>query len=226
MPVVDELMRAHTFCHVVPGVWYVMGVVLTAGGAFGWFRDLFQGLPGDDLAATLTDEASGIPPGSEGLTFLPYLQGERTPHRDAALRGSFQGLSLAHGRGHLTRAVLEGVCFALADSLDILTALRLAGGDLLLTGKGGSVPLLRQLQAAVYGRPVHTVSREEGPGYGAALLAATGIGAFPDVPTAARATLRRSLARSPGSEEIAVYRPVRQRYLQLAMAAAAFSRIG
>lgn len=198
-PKVDPGLRAHTFCHVVPGVWYLMGVVLSAGGAFAWYRDqLARDVAGTpDAAMTLNDEAATIPRGAGGVTFLPYLQGERTPHRNANARGAFLGLSLAHTRAHLSRAVVEGICFALRDSLSILRSLGLLPNELLLTGGGAKSPFLRQLQADVFGLPVTTVNREEGPAYGAALLAAVGAGAFPDLATAACATLARQPALSP-----------------------------
>ena len=201
-PLVDPRLRAHTFCHVVPGVWYVMGVVLSAGGAFAWYRDQLA----RDLAsvagadAMLDAEAASVPPGAEGVTFLPYLQGERTPHRDASARGAFIGLSLAHTRAHLTRAVLEGIAFALRDSLSILHELGLSPNHLLLTGGGAKSPFIRRLQADVYGVPVSTVNREEGPAYGAALLAAVGVGAFPSLAAATHATLTRAPSERPDSQ--------------------------
>ena len=198
-PVVDPGLRAHTFCHVAAGTWYLMGVVLSAGGAFAWFRDQLArellGTPAPD--ARLDEEAAAVPRGAEGVTFLPYLQGERTPHRDASLRGAFLGLSLAHSRAHLTRAVLEGVCFALRDSLSILAELGMSPRTLLLTGGGAKSAFVRALQAEVYGLPVSTVNREEGPAYGAALLAAVGAGVFPDLAAAATATLVRSAPEVP-----------------------------
>jgi xylulokinase len=216
-PLVDPRLRAHTFCHVAPGVWYLMGVVLSAGGAFAWYRDQFA----RELSATdhadiqLNDEAAGVPRGAEGVTFLPYLQGERTPHRNAAARGAFFGLSLAHTRAHLTRAVLEGVCFALRDSLSILQELGLSPTQLLLTGGGARSAFVRQLQADVYGVPVTTVNREEGPAYGAALLAAVGIGAFADLASAARATLVRSREQLPQAGAHDAYRAPYARYRAL-----------
>ena len=193
-PLVDPRLRAHTFCHVMPDVWYVMGVVLTAGGAFGWFKEhLARDLAGvADATARLDAEAGSVARGAEGVTFLPYLQGERTPHRDAAARGAVLGLSLAHTRAHLTRAVLEGICFALRDSVTILQELGLAPSHLLLTGGGSRSALLRRLQSEIFGLPVTTVNREEGPAYGAALLAAVGAGAFPDLRAAVEATLTRA----------------------------------
>lgn len=201
-PLVDPRLRAHTFCHVVPGTWYLMGVVLSAGGAFGWYRDQFARELGhsETADAQLNDEAAGVAPGAAGVSFLPYLQGERTPHRDASARGAFFGLSLAHSRAHLTRAVLEGIAFAMRDSLAILNELGIAPRHMLLTGGGARSSFVRRLQAEVYGLPVCTVNREEGPAYGAALLAAVGAGAFPDLATATRTTLTRSALQSPDEE--------------------------
>ena len=198
-PLVDPRLRAHTFCHVLPDVWYLMGVVLTAGGAFSWYQEqLARELAGvSDAAARLDAEAASVPRGAEGVTFLPYLQGERTPHRDAAARGAILGLSLAHTRAHLTRAVLEGITFALRDSVTILQGLGLAPSHLLLTGGGAKSKLLRRLQGEIFGLPVTTVNREEGPAYGAALLAAVGAGAFPDLRAAVEATLTRAPLEVP-----------------------------
>ena len=224
-PRVDPRLRAHTFCHVVPNCWYLMGVVLSAGGAFAWYRDQLA----RDLATSadanqrLNDEAATIPPGADGVTFLPYLQGERTPHRDAAARGAFVGLSLAHSRAHLSRAVLEGVCYALRDSVSILGELGLSPSELLLTGGGARSAFVRSLQADVYGVPVSTVNREEGPAYGAALLAAVGAGAFPDVAAAARATLTRTPAQSPDPSVRAAYDAAYARFRAAAPAARAAS---
>ena len=213
-PLVDPGLRAHTFCHVVPGTWYIMGVVLSAGGAFSWYRDRFArelaGTPGAD--AMLDAEAGSVPPGADGVTFLPYLQGERTPHRNASARGAFLGLSLAHARAHMTRAVLEGIAFALRDSLSILQELGLSPGHLLLTGGGAKSPFIRRLQADVYGVPVSTVNREEGPAYGAALLAAVGAGEFPDLARAARATLTRGGAEQPDSRAHRDYQTAYDRF--------------
>ena len=206
-PRVDPEMRAHTFCHVAPSVWYLMGVVLSAGGAFGWYRDQFaRELAGDpEINRVLNEEAAAIPRGADGVTFLPYLQGERTPHRNANARAAISGLSLAHSRAHVTRAVLEGVCFALRDSLSILQSLGLRPNELLLTGGGARSAFVRTLQAEVFGIPVTTVNREEGPAFGAALLAAVGIGAFPDIGAAARATVQRQAAEAPRADAHRAY---------------------
>jgi xylulokinase len=201
-PLVDGEMRAHTFCHAAPDTWYVMGVMLAAGGAFAWHaRELARELSTKkDPNALLNREAEGVAPGAEGLTFLPYLQGERTPHRDASARGAFVGLTLAHGRAHLTRAVIEGICFGMRDSLAIVRRLA-AVDEVLVTGGGAKSKFIRKMQADVYGLPVVRVNREEGPAYGAALLGAVGAGAFADVGAACEKTVKR-LAAEPADAAI------------------------
>ncbi len=216
-PLVDPSLRAHTFCHVVPDAWYLMGVVLTAGGAFAWHaRELAKELSGSrNVELALNREAAGIAPGAEGLTFLPYLQGERTPHRDAAARGAFVGLSLAHTRAHLSRAVAEGICFALRDSLAILRTLSSAIERVLVTGGGARSAFIRKMQADIYGLPVLRVNREEGPAYGAALLAAVGVGAFPDVATACQRTIKRLAAERPDARMHRAYERPYDRFRSL-----------
>jgi xylulokinase len=216
-PVVDPALRAHTFRHAAPALWYVMGVVLSAGAAFGWFREQLARDTADapDARQRLDDEAAAVAPGAEGVTFLPYLQGERTPHRDASARGALVGLTLAHSRAHLLRAVLEGVCFAMRDSLTILGELELAPETLLLTGGGGRSAFLRQLQADVYGVPVAEPTRAEGPAYGAALLAAVGAGAFRDVGDACRAWVTRGAVQRPAPGAHAAYDAPYRRYRAL-----------
>lgn len=206
-PLVDPGLRAHTFCHVAPDTWYLMGVVLSAGGAFSWYREqVARGLTEEQAFRELDAEAESIRPGADGVIFLPYLQGERTPHRNAAARGAMLGLSLAHTRAHMTRAVLEGVCFALNDSLSILKELGLSPKQLLLTGGGARSPLIRRLQSEIFGLPVGTVDREEGPAYGAALLAAVGVGAFSDLGAATTHTLVRSSLSHPNAPAVMAYR--------------------
>ncbi|PYQ01837.1 MAG: xylulokinase [Acidobacteria bacterium] len=216
-PKVDPSLRAHTFCHVAPRTWYVMGVMLTAGGAFAWYRDVIaRELAGrQDATLVLNQEAEKAPIGAGGVTFLPYLQGERTPHRDASARGAFVGLSLAHDRTHLSRAVLEGICFGLRDSLSILRGLGLPMEHLLLTGGGAKSPFIRRIQSEVYGLPVVRVNREEGPAFGAALLAAVGVGAFADLAAAARATLKRLPPERPRPENHRAYEDPYRRFQAL-----------
>ena len=208
-PVVDPATRAHTFAHVAPETWYVMGVVLQAGGAFAWYR---EHLARGESDQALDAEAARIAPGADGVTFVPYLQGERTPHRDASARGAFIGLSLAHTRAHCTRAVLEGVCFAMKDSLQILESLGVAPRELLLTGGGARSAFLRTLQAEIYDRPVGTATREEGPAYGAALLAMVGAGAHPTLAVAAQATVARGEMLEPAAGAWLAYAPAYARF--------------
>ena len=206
-PKVDPGMRAHTFCHAVPDTWYVMGVMLSAGAAFAWHqRELAPDLAKKkDAAILLNKEAAKVPPGAEGLTFLPYLQGERTPHRDAAARAAYVGLSLAHTRAHMTRAVLEGICFGLRDSLEIIAELGMDVGEVLVTGGGAKAPFVRQLQADIYGKPVVPVDQEEGPAFGAAVLGAVGVGAFESVAAATAKTLKRKSPQAPRLDVHAAY---------------------
>jgi xylulokinase len=205
-PKVDPKMRAHTFCHAAPDTWYVMGVMLTAGGAFAWYRQQLapELARKKDADVLLNREAAKAPIGALDLTFLPYLQGERTPHRDAEARGAFVGLSLAHTRAHLTRAVLEGICFGLRDSLEIIASLGMDVSQVMITGGGANAPFVRQLQADVYGKPVVPVDQPEGPALGAALLAAVGVGGFRDLATAA-ATIKRRPPVAPRAAAHAAY---------------------
>lgn len=193
---VDPEGRLHTFCHAVRGKWHVMGCVLSAGGSLQWFRNhLCQ----DEITAAkkkkidpyelITQQAAAAPAGSEGLFFLPYLTGERTPHADPNARGCWIGLSLRHGKGHLARAVMEGATYAMRDSLEIAKGMDIPVREIRLSGGGARSEYWRQMQADIYGQPVVTVNAEEGPAYGVALLAAAGIGAYKDVVEACNATI-------------------------------------
>ncbi|WP_166242416.1 xylulokinase [Paenibacillus turpanensis] len=178
----DAEQRLHAFCHGVPGKWHRMGVMLSAGGAFQWWKNHFGGeeqakaaASGRDVYELLTALAEEAPRGSEGLLFLPYLTGERTPHPDPKARGGFVGFNLRHGKAHATRAVLEGITFGLRDSLELI---REAGADvseLRVNGGGARSPFWRQLMADIFGIPVVTVNSTDGPAYGAAVMAASGV---------------------------------------------------
>jgi len=194
---IDPEGRVHTFCHAVRGKWHMMGVNLSAGGSLQWLRnelckaDVAQAkLANTEIYDLLTAEAKAVPAGSEGLFFLPYLSGERTPHADPDARGCFIGLTLAHTRGHLIRAILEGVTYALRDSLAIIEGLGVPVRQIRASGGGSRSPLWRQIQADVFGRKVVTINTEEGPAYGVALLAAVGAGAFKNIGEACAATIR------------------------------------
>jgi xylulokinase len=209
----DPGMRVHTFCHSVPRCWYLIGVVLMAGGAFRWYKDTF-GQPeslaargnGRDVYEVLTEEASGIPAGSEGLFFQPYLAGERTPHQSAAARSGFIGATLRHTKSHFTRAVLEGITYAMNDSLEIIRSLGQPVSEIRLSGGGARSSFWRQLQADVYGTNVAVVNSSEGPAYGAALLAGAGTNVYKTVIEAAEQTVRVIETREPDTKSAKRYR--------------------
>jgi xylulokinase len=193
---IDPQGRLHTFCHAVRDKWHLMGVSLSAGGSLQWFRnqlcqsDAAQARRSDkDIYDLLTQEAADVPRGSQGLFFLPYLSGERTPHADPDARGCFIGMTLSHGRGHLVRSILEGVTYALRDSLEIIRELEVPVRQIRASGGGSKSPLWRQIQADVFGRKVVKLNADEGPAYGVALLAAVGAGAFKNIGEACRATI-------------------------------------
>lgn len=193
----DPLGRLHRFCHAVPGAWHVMGVVLAAGGSFQWFRnqlgqrevDLSKA-KGTDPYFLLTDEAALAGPGAEGLFFLPYLTGERTPHFDPDAKGAWIGLTVRHGRPHLIRSVLEGATYAMRDSLELIREMGVSIGKIRVSGGGARNPLWRQIQADIYGCDVSIPNSSEGPAFGVALLAQVGTGGFATVPEACDATIR------------------------------------
>lgn len=187
--------RLHAFCHAVPGQWHLMGVMLSAAGSLQWYHDaLAEDVPFDQLVA----EAGTVPPGAEGLFFLPYLSGERTPYPDPDARGAFIGLSLRHRRPHLTRAVLEGVAFGLRDSLDLMTALGLEIRRIRAAGGGTRSPVWRQILADVLNTELATTDATEGAAYGAALLAGVGAGVFASVQDAAEIAVKEVDCVQPG----------------------------
>ena len=153
----------------------------------------------------LTKEAAAVAAGSEGLYFLPYLSGERTPHADPNARGCFIGLTLAHGRGHMVRSVMEGVTHSLRDSLEIFRELKIPVKQIRASGGGSRSPLWRQIQADVFGQKVVTLNAEEGPAYGVALLAAVGCGAFKNIQEACAATIRVEKETPPQKTAVKTY---------------------
>lgn len=217
---VDPEGRLHTFCHAVRGKWHVMGCVLSAGGSLQWFRnELCQA----EVAAAkkkkvdpyelITEQAAKVPAGSEGLFFLPYLTGERTPHADPNARGSWVGLSLRHGKGHMARSVMEGATYAMRDSLAIAKGMNIPVKEIRLSGGGARSQYWRQMQADIYGQPVVTINAEEGPAYGVALLAAAGTGAYKDVVEACNATISvvtKTVAKAAAKKKYNAAYPVYQ----------------
>ena len=180
-PRIEPEGRLHAFCHAAPDRWHLMGVMLSAGGSLRWYRDtLAPGVAFDELVA----EAGEVAAGSDGLTFLPYLTGERTPHPDPEARAAFVGLTVRHTRAHLTRAVLEGVAYGLRDSLElVMVGGTEIAGSIRASGGGVRSHLWRQIIADVLGYPLAVIDTHEGAAYGAGMLAAVGLGWHPDVDT-------------------------------------------
>jgi xylulokinase len=192
-PQYDVQGRLHTFCHAVHGKWHMMGVTLSAAGSLQWFasqvcRELAE-KRGADVYQVLNQEAALVPAGSQGLYFLPYLAGERTPHADAHARGCFIGLTNAHHRGHMGRAVMEGVAMSLRESTQIIDQLGIPMKEIRVSGGGAKSDLWKQILADVLGKPSCTINAEQGPAFGVALLAAVGDGAFRSIEEACKATI-------------------------------------
>jgi xylulokinase len=213
-PNVDPQLRLHTFCHAVPGKWHLMGVMLSAGGSLQWYRDTFcqpekvvAGAIGHDPYDLICAEAARAPVGSEGLIFLPYLTGERTPYPDPHARGVLFGLTRRVDRGYVARAILEGVTYGLNDSFLIMADLNLPIREVRASGGGARSRTWRQIQADITGYNHVTINVDEGPGFGVALLAGVGTGVYPTVADACRATIRVS-------EETAVCTPNHVAYKQ------------
>lgn len=195
--------RIHSFNHAVPDSWYVMGVMLSAAISRNWYRDQIdaRGVSHREL----DEQAREVPPGSEGVWYLPYLNGERTPHRDPHARGVFFGLSQLHSRKHLNRAVLEGVAYGLRDSLELIRELGMDPEQIRVTGGGAKSPLWRQILADVFGRPVVTLKVEEGPAFGAALIAGVGSCTYSDLSEAVEAAVETDQTVQPDPEHVKVY---------------------
>lgn len=212
-PFIEPEGRLHAFCHAVPNRWHMMGVMLSAAGSLRWYRDTLA--PGLDYDTLLTPAAQ-VPAGSEGLLFLPYLTGERTPHPDPLARGAFAGLTVRHSQPHMTRAVLEGVAFGLRDSFELMKSAGLTDiKQVRVSGGGAKSPLWRQILADVLNVELVTVNTTEGAAYGAALLAGVGAGAWPDVDTACQASVHITGSNPPQVEVASKYEQSYNLYRQL-----------
>jgi xylulokinase len=210
-PIKDRLGRLHTFCHAAPGRWHVMGVTNGAGLSLRYFRDTFA--PGSSYEK-LSALAEEVPAGSDGLMWVPYLFGERTPHLDPEARAAFVGITASHTRGHFVRAILEGVAFSLRDTLTLFRELQVPVKAIRLGGGGARGPLWRKIQADVYGQPVELLEAEEGGAFGAALLAGAGIGVWASVEAACAATVRVAETIAPRNAGVMdeAYRKYRRIY--------------
>jgi len=208
----DPAARVHAFCHAVPGTWHAMGVMLSAAGSLRWLRDTIA--PGMSFAA-LVAEAEEWEPGVEGLTFLPYLAGERTPHANPDARGAFTGLSLRHDRGALVRAVLEGVAFGLRDSLDLVAELSGRPAIGRVSGGGARSDLWLRIIASALELPLQRMAVDEGAPFGAALLGGVACGVFNDAREAVAACVRPGEIVEPVPEWVEPYREARERFVAL-----------
>ena len=194
--------RLHAFCHAVPNTWHFMGVMLSAAGSLQWHRDSFASQLDFDR---LLGEAADIPAGSEGLFFLPYLSGERTPHPDPLARAAFIGITGRHGRGHLTRAVLEGVAFGLKDSFTLIDQAGLPDRfEVRISGGGAKSAVWQQIIADALAAPLVSVNTTEGGAFGAAILASVAAGLFDDVRSACAAMVQTGAQVEPGQDQ-AIY---------------------
>ncbi|HLO28457.1 MAG TPA: xylulokinase [Anaerolineales bacterium] len=205
--------RLHAFCHAVPGMWHFMGVMLSAAGSLQWYRDTLAPVASFD---DLLKEAEPVPAGSEGLQFLPYLSGERTPYPDPLARGAFIGLTLRHGRGHMTRAVLEGVSFGLKDTFTLIQNAGLGEiKQVRASGGGTKGALWRQILASALEAELVTVNTSEGAAFGAALLAGVGAGAWSDVPSACKVAVKITGSTGPDAAQAEAYRKAYPLYREL-----------
>jgi xylulokinase len=211
-PIFEPAGRVHAFCHAVPGRWHLMSVMLSAAGSLRWFRDA---LAPDATFDDLVGAAADVPAGSDGLLFLPYLTGERSPYPDPLARGAFVGLTIAHDRRHLTRAVLEGVAFGLRDGLDLMIDSGMAApSEIRVSGGGTASGLWRQILAGVLEAEIAIVATTEGAAFGAGLLAAVGAGWFDRVEAATEAWVATTVVATPGTDS-AAYRDRHVAYQEL-----------
>lgn len=208
----DPQGRVHTFCHAVPGKWHIMGVMLSAGGALRWYRDALcaeeraqAAQSGRDAYEYITEAAAQVPLGAEGLQFLPYLTGERTPHKDPDAKGAFIGLSLRHTKAHLARAVLEGVAYGMRDSCEIIREMGVAVNEVRCSGGGARSPLWREIMADVCNAPMLLINVDEGPAFGAAILAAVGTGVYTNVEQACTHIITETSRTSPTAASVSAY---------------------
>jgi xylulokinase len=226
--------KVHTLCHAVRGAWHMMGVILAAGGSLQWFRNQFatQELAeakrhGVDPYHLLMEMAEKVAPGAEGLYFLPYLTGERHPYSDPNARGAWIGLSPRHTRSHLTRAVIEGVTYAMRDCLTVIRDLGVSASEIRLSGGGSRSPFWRQLQADIYGQKATQINAQEGPAFGVALLAMVGTKAYSNVPEACEATIKVTETLTPSVDRMKTYDRLYPAYQRLYPALKEeFKRIG
>lgn len=214
--------KLHAFCHSVPGKWHLMGVTLSASGSFRWYRDTFAfeeriaaEESGRDVYEILTSQAESVTAGSEGLFFLPYLTGERTPYPDPNAKGAFIGLNVRHTKSHLTRAILEGVAYSLKDCYELISNLGIKAERLIISGGGAKSKLWRSIIADIFNAEINTLTCTEGAPYGAAILAAVGTGNYKTVNEACDKILKIESKNEPSKNNVSIYNDFYSIYKQL-----------
>jgi xylulokinase len=221
-PKFDKGRRIHAFCHSVPGEWYLMGCMLSAGGAFRWFRDVL-GIKEKEIAKNkgidpyeiLIESIKEISVGSEGLFFLPYLTGERSPHNDPYAKGVYIGLTLRHNKKHMIRALLEGVSFGLRDSLEVVKELGQEIKEVRITGGGARSPIWRQILSDIFNLPLKTITSAEGPAQGAAIMAGVGVGIYESIEKACDKIIKIKETTNPIKENVEKYEKFYKIYRKL-----------
>lgn len=214
--------RLHAFCHSVPNKWHLMGVTLSAAGSFRWYRDTFSQQEkleaektGRDIYEILTSQAETIPAGSEGLLFLPYLTGERTPYPDPNAKGAFIGLNIRHKKEHFTKAVFEGVAYSLRDCHDLIAGLGIKADSIIISGGGAKSKVWRSIIADVFNAEINTLTCTEGAPYGAAILAAVGIGNYKNINEACEYMLKIESKIEPDKGRVSIYNDFYSIYREL-----------
>lgn len=193
----------HTFNHAVTDSYYKMGVTLAAGKSLDWYKSTFA--PNLTYEELLT-EVNSIPSGSEGLLFTPYIMGERTPHSDSKIRGTFIGIDTQHNRGHFTRAVLEGITYSLRDCLEIILSNRKTNFDSIVSvGGGAKNKTWLQIQADIFNLPIKSLVREEGPATGAAMIAAVGLKWYKNFSDCSEKFVQYGSLTYPNSNNVTLY---------------------
>ncbi|WP_434640012.1 xylulokinase [Thermoanaerobacterium thermosaccharolyticum] len=211
----DEELRLHSFCHA-NGKWHVMGVMLSAASCLKWWVDNINNYSSEAMTFDgLLEEAEKAHPGSDGLVFLPYLMGERTPYSDPYAKGSFVGLSITHNRGHMTRSILEGVAFGLRDSLELIKDLNIPVNEVRVSGGGAKSKLWRQILADIFNVRIDMINATEGPSYGAAIMASVGYGLFKDVDEACSKLIKVTDSVYPMQENVEKYNKLYPIYVSL-----------
>lgn len=204
--------KVHYFNHSEENAYYTMGVTLAAGYSLSWFKDTFAREEAFDQFLAGVDE---VPAGSNGLLFTPYLVGERTPHADSNIRSSFIGVDAAHERKHFARAVLEGITFSLNESIEIFRNSGKTIDSIISIGGGAKNETWLQMQADIFNAKIEKLTSEQGPGMGAAMLAAYGCGWYPSLKECAQVFIQTSKTYLPIQENVEVYKRLFTIYQQV-----------